>query len=57
MHCSQDHLKEECQLVKILCPNDGCSEEITRSQLDDHLQQCQPKRVHHYDQQIELKVI
>ena len=44
MHCTQDHIKEECQLVKISCPNDGCSEEITRSQLDDHLQQCQHRR-------------
>ena len=35
------HLKEECQLVKISCPNDSCREEITRSKLDDHLQQCQ----------------
>ena len=41
---SQTHLKEECQQLKILCSNDGCSEEITRSQLDDHLQQCQYTR-------------
>ena len=33
----QNHLKKECQLVKVLCSNDGFSEEITRSQLDDHL--------------------
>jgi len=47
-HCdvvfSQTHLKEECQQVKVLCPNDGCGEEITRSQLDYHLQQCQYRR-------------
>ena len=44
----QDHLKEECQQFKISCPNDGCSEEITRLQLDDHLQQCQYRRVSCY---------
>ena len=40
----QNHIKEECQLVKFLCPIEGCSEEITRPQLDDHLQQCQYRR-------------
>ncbi|XP_065897121.1 TNF receptor-associated factor 5-like isoform X2 [Dysidea avara] len=40
----QTHLKEECQLVKVSCPNEGCHEETTRSQLDDHLQQCQYRR-------------
>ncbi|XP_065897089.1 TNF receptor-associated factor 5-like isoform X2 [Dysidea avara] len=40
----QNHIKEECQLVKVSCPNEGCHEEITRSQLGDHLQQCQCRR-------------
>ena len=40
----QNHIKEECQLVTVSCPNEGCSEEIKRSQLDDHLQQCQYRR-------------
>ncbi|XP_065897114.1 TNF receptor-associated factor 5-like isoform X2 [Dysidea avara] len=43
-HCYQNHIKEECQLVKVSCPNEGCSEEITRSQIDDHLQHCQYRR-------------
>ena len=41
---TQNHIKEECQLVKVSCPNEGCSEEITRSQIDDHLQHCQYRR-------------
>ena len=54
---TQTHLKEECQLVNVSCPSDGCSEEITRSQLDDHLQQCQYRggqsftEEEHFDQQ------
>ena len=53
---TQNHIKEECQLVKVSCPNEGCHEEITRSQLDDHLQQCQYRRQSrkeeaYYDQQ------
>ncbi|XP_065897126.1 TNF receptor-associated factor 3-like isoform X2 [Dysidea avara] len=43
-HHYQNHIKEECQLVTVSCPNEGCSEEIKRSQLDDHLQQCQYRR-------------
>ncbi|XP_065897091.1 TNF receptor-associated factor 3-like isoform X2 [Dysidea avara] len=57
-HHYQNHIKEECQLVKVSCPNEGCHEEITRSQLDDHLQQCQYRRQSrkeeaYYDQQKE----
>ncbi|XP_065897104.1 TNF receptor-associated factor 3-like isoform X2 [Dysidea avara] len=36
----QKHLKEGCQLIKVSCPNEGCGEEIIKSQLDEHLQQC-----------------
>ncbi|XP_065897101.1 TNF receptor-associated factor 5-like [Dysidea avara] len=43
-HHYQDHIKEECQLVKFPCPNESCHEEITRSRLDNHLQQCQYRK-------------
>ena len=37
----QSHLKDECQMVTVSCPNEGCSEIIAKSQLDDHVQDCQ----------------
>ena len=36
----QDHVKDECQMVEMPCPNNGCSELIQKMNLDKHLQQC-----------------
>ena len=37
----QDHVKDECQMVEISCPNKGCSELVQKGSLDKHLQQCE----------------
>ena len=43
----QNHLKDECQIVMGLCPNEGCNEVFIKSQLDDHVQKC-----HHSSNQL-----
>ena len=37
----QGHIKDECQMVTVSCPNEGCNEVFIKSQFDDHVQNCQ----------------
>ena len=36
----QDHVRAECQMVEVPCPNKGCSKLTQKRNLDKHLQHC-----------------
>ena len=36
----QGHIKDECQMVTVSCPNEGCNESVIKSQLDSHVKNC-----------------
>ena len=38
-------MKEECQMVEVPCPNEGCSEIVVKRNLNKHLQQCEYRAV------------
>ena len=40
----QGHIKDQCQMVSVSCPNEGCNEVVIKSQYDDHVQNCQSSR-------------
>lgn len=45
LRCLQGHLDEECVFQIIACPNDGCTEKVTRNELKGHEQTCTKREV------------